>query len=262
MFRCTLALLVASSRALVTPGSSGRLLVCGGSGFLGREVCREAVSRGWAVTSLSRRGVNPEPGSTLDAVKWVAGDMSDAGLLTQLAADADAFVHSVGLLLDTESGLGGVNFITSGSRSVPAEGATYDTVMRDSAAALAAAAQSGATGGAETPLVYVSAAEAAWCESDGGKKLEAALPEFLGRYLSAKREAEALLQDTSGLRVVLARPSLMYDWTKLDVLAAALTCYLVITPSPLPDGRADSLPVLAWGAIACRSRAVRTSGAG
>jgi hypothetical protein len=66
---CTLALLVGSSRALVTPGSSGRLLVCGGSGFLGREVCREAVSRGWAVTSLSRRGVNPEPGSTLDAVK-------------------------------------------------------------------------------------------------------------------------------------------------------------------------------------------------
>ena len=218
MFRCTLALLVASSRALVTPGSSGRLLVCGGSGFLGREVCREAVSRGWAVTSLSRRGVNPEPGSTLDGVKWVAGDMSDADLLTKLAAEADAFVHSVGLLLDTESGLGGVNFITSGSRSVPAEGATYDTVMRDSAVALAAAAQSGVTGGAEMPLVYVSAAEVAWCESDGGKKLEAALPEFLGRYLSAKREAEALLQDTAGLRVVLARPSLMYDWGKLDVL--------------------------------------------
>ena len=42
---CTLALLVGSSRALVTPGSSGRLLVCGGSGFLGREVCREAVVR-------------------------------------------------------------------------------------------------------------------------------------------------------------------------------------------------------------------------
>lgn len=144
--------------------------------------------------------------------------MSDTGLLTELAAEADAFVHSVGLLLDRESGLGGVNFITSGSRSVPAEGATYDTVMRDSAAALAAAARSGATGGAERPLVYVSAAEAAWCESEGGQKLEAALPEFLGRYLSAKREAEALLQASSGLRVVLARPSLMYDWSKLDVL--------------------------------------------
>ena len=144
--------------------------------------------------------------------------MADTGLLTELAAEADAFVHSVGLLLDRESGLGGVNFITSGSRSVPAEGATYDTVMRDSAAALAAAARSGATGGAERPLVYVSAAEAAWCESEGGQKLEAALPEFLGRYLSAKREAEALLQASSGLRVVLARPSLMYDWSKLDVL--------------------------------------------
>lgn len=212
--------LLATANALVTPGSSGRLLVCGGSGFLGREVCREAVARGWAVTSLSRRGTNPEPGSTLDGVNWIAGDVSDAELLSTLAADADAFVHSIGLLLDAESGLGGLNFITSGSRSVPADGATYDSVMRKSADALLSAV-SQTKGGAERPLVYVSAAEAAWEDSDRGRSALAALPEFLQRYLVAKREAESLLlagEAAAGVRVVSARPSLMYDYTKLDVL--------------------------------------------
>ena len=51
-----------SAMALITPGCS-RLLVVGGSGYLGREVCRSAVKSGWSVTSLSRRGTNPEPES-------------------------------------------------------------------------------------------------------------------------------------------------------------------------------------------------------
>lgn len=46
-----------------TPGNGRRLLVLGGNGFVGREVCRLAVQRGFAVTSLSRRGENPEPGN-------------------------------------------------------------------------------------------------------------------------------------------------------------------------------------------------------
>ena len=116
----------------------------GGSGFLGRQVCKEAVGRGWEVTSLSRRGANPEPGDVaLECVTWVAGDAGDSALLEKLAAEADAFVHSVGLLLDAESGLGGLNFITSGSRSVPGDGATYDSVMRSTALALLSAVQVG-----------------------------------------------------------------------------------------------------------------------
>ena len=49
-----------------------RLLVLGGNGFVGREVCRLAVQRGFQVTSLSRRGENPEPGNQeLDQVPWL-----------------------------------------------------------------------------------------------------------------------------------------------------------------------------------------------
>ena len=90
--------LVLLTTSMVTP-TPPRLLVAGGTGFVGREICREAVNRGWSVTSLSRRGSNPEPGSALDAVDFVAGDAADAALLDKLTADADAVVHSVGALL-------------------------------------------------------------------------------------------------------------------------------------------------------------------
>ncbi len=198
-----------------------RLLVVGGSGFLGREVCREAVERGWSVTSLSRRGENPCPGSALDAVRWTAGDASDAALLGELSAQNDGFVHAVGMLLDDDSGLGWANPITSGSRSKVSAGATYDSVMRETALALLAAARASASG-TRRPFAYVSASEAGWADLDAGRWLEAKVaPSWLGRYLAAKRAVEAALsspEESSAVRPILARPSLMYNYGKLDVL--------------------------------------------
>ena len=75
-----LALLLALSQA----GEAMRLLVLGGSGYVGRQVCREAIQRGWAVTSLSRRGENPCPGTELDRVRWVKGNAADEQLLLSL----------------------------------------------------------------------------------------------------------------------------------------------------------------------------------
>ena len=92
------SVILTASMVTTTPP---RLLVAGGTGFVGREICREAVNRGWSVTSLSRRGSNPEPGSALDAVDFVAGDAADAALLDTLTADADAVAHSVGALQKT-----------------------------------------------------------------------------------------------------------------------------------------------------------------
>ena len=69
-------LFVGASRgaaALAATRGGRSLLVLGGSGFVGREVCRNAVERGYRVTSLSRRGVNPEPASALLAqVQWLS----------------------------------------------------------------------------------------------------------------------------------------------------------------------------------------------
>jgi len=200
-----------------------RLLVAGGSGYLGRQVCREAIQLGYSVTSLSRRGENPLPGTLLDQVEWVKGSASDSALLERLAYDADAFVHTIGLLLDAESGLAGLNFLTSGSRSVPAEGATYDSEMRGTALALLDAAQR-TKSGAERPFVFVSAAEAGWSENTLGSTIEGALRErdfFLPRYLDAKRAVEAALVEgasAASVRPIIARPSFMWDPSKVDIL--------------------------------------------
>lgn len=79
------------------------------------------------VTSLSRRGENPEPGNEdLDQVNWVKGDATDYGTVSSQVGDADAVVHAarmnhpaglnsspeaIGLLFDANSGLTNLNLI-------------------------------------------------------------------------------------------------------------------------------------------------------
>jgi nucleoside-diphosphate-sugar epimerase len=64
---------------LVPTVSGQRMLVLGGGGFAGREVCKNAVAQGYKVTSLTRRGENPEPNcELLQQVQWRSGDALDA----------------------------------------------------------------------------------------------------------------------------------------------------------------------------------------
>ncbi|KAJ1636872.1 hypothetical protein T492DRAFT_956830 [Pavlovales sp. CCMP2436] len=213
----------AISRAVLGAKAGRSVLVLGGSGYVGREVCRNAVQQGYRVTSLSRRGVNPEPNSAeLAEVNWVAGDATDPAVIKQLAGRADAAVHAIGLLFDAESGLGNFNFIVSGSRSVPGDTSTYDRITRLTAFNLISALKSkprlpGLS--KRTPLCFVSAAEAGWPEVEYGERVEALAPAWLVSYLAAKRLVEAELAASSGaIRPVVYRPSLIWDWKKLDVL--------------------------------------------
>ena len=89
----------------------------GGNGFVGREVCRLAVQRGFQalfwirigkqqVTSLSRRGENPEPGNEdLEQVNWVKGDATDYGTVSSQVNDADAVVHAAWTQPEPKHGL-------------------------------------------------------------------------------------------------------------------------------------------------------------
>ena len=71
-----------------------------------------------------------------------------------------------------------------------------------------------------TPFAFVSCAESGWPDVSGGSFVESNLaPEWLGRYLVAKRAVEAKLNDnTDKLRPIIYRPSLIWSWGKLDVL--------------------------------------------
>ena len=75
-----------------------KLLVTGGSGFIGRAVCALAVERGLAVTSLSRHGASlPTHTPTLEQVTWRKGSVFDAPVLESAVNDVGAVVHCVGI---------------------------------------------------------------------------------------------------------------------------------------------------------------------
>eukprot|EP00403_Amphidinium_massartii_P023291 CAMPEP_0178402120 /NCGR_PEP_ID=MMETSP0689_2-20121128/16671_1 /TAXON_ID=160604 /ORGANISM="Amphidinium massartii, Strain CS-259" /LENGTH=302 /DNA_ID=CAMNT_0020022997 /DNA_START=163 /DNA_END=1071 /DNA_ORIENTATION=+ len=205
----------------MTTAAGKKLLVIGGTGYVGKEVVKNAVQRGFEVTAMSRRGENPDPGdSDLSSVRWVKGDATNYDTVNSLVGDADAVVHACGLLFDANSGLANLNIIVSGSGSLPADDSTYDRITRLTAFNVieAVSKKLKMPFSAPTPVAFVSCAEAGWTDVTLGPQVEQIVPEFLREYLVAKRAVEARLATEGSIRPVVVRPSLIWDWTKLDVL--------------------------------------------
>lgn len=200
-----------------------RLLVIGGTGFVGSEVCKNAVEAGYTVTALSRRGQNPDPSNELlQQVEWCAGDALDEKTVSAYLSKADAVVHAIGLLFDVDSGLVGLNNVVSGSKSKPGDASTYDNITRKTAFTMIQALQKRpALPFVQTeriPFAFISCAEAGWPDVQFGEAVDEAAPEWLKRYLAAKRAVEAKLGASDRLRPIIMRPSLIWTWSKLDVL--------------------------------------------
>merc|ERR1711871_504093 len=111
----------------------------------------------------------------------------------------------------------------SGSGSKPGPESTYDNITRKTAMNLLQAVKSKFSNpfaSEKFPLMFVSAAEAGWPEVAGGPQVEEYLaPEWLVKYLAAKRAVEsALMSSTDKIRPAIFRPSLIWNWRKLDVL--------------------------------------------
>lgn len=207
------------------PGAGKKILVLGGNGFVGREVCKVAVERGYEVISLSRRGENPEPANPLlTQVKWVKGNAVDSATVSGLVNEVDAVVHAIGLLFDVNSGLTNLNLVVSGSKSFPDADSTYDVVTRKTAFNLISAVKNRLRMpfSPPTPVLFVSAAEAGWPDVKWGPEVEQKFaPSWLKEYLIAKRAVEAEIQSSPDqIRAVIFRPSLIWSWTKFDVLPA------------------------------------------
>ena len=118
--------------ALSTTSSAKRLLVLGGTGFVGNEIIRQAQLNDFEVVSVSRRGrlYDEETDQTSNSrVVWVKGDAGDPTNLQRIVNENgpfDACVHTIGLLLDNESGFSEFNKLVSGSGSEPGPESTYD----------------------------------------------------------------------------------------------------------------------------------------
>lgn len=210
-----------------------KVTVFGGTGYVGSAVCERLVKRGHEVTAVSRRGLNPKPDSEeLSQVNWVQGDATNIKTVEAALKDSDAAVHSIGLLFDVDSGLGNLNKIVSGSGSVPGEASTYDAITRATAFNVINSIEKKQSlninsilskSGNRYPFCFVSAAEAGWPDVPFGKTLDEKLaPAWLNKYLVAKRTVESRLTESNekkgSIRSAIFRPSLIWDWTKFDVL--------------------------------------------
>ena len=214
-----------TAAAPAAAASGKRLLVLGGNGFVGREVCLNAVDAGWTVTSLSRRGESPDAEDPrLSQVAWCAGDATDAETVRSLVDQSDAVIHAIGLLFDVNSGLTALNNVVSGSRSQAGAESTYDNITRKTACHVIDAlnARELAAGAPPTPFGFVSCAEAGWPDVRFGDRVEKLAPDWLCRYLAAKRAVEAQLgikgPAPEKIRPVIVRPSFIWNWKKLDIL--------------------------------------------
>lgn len=72
-----------------------RVVVLGGSGFVGSAICKAAVSKGIEVVSLSRSGRPTYPGSWVDQVTWASGDVFYANW-DEVLVGATAVVSTLG----------------------------------------------------------------------------------------------------------------------------------------------------------------------
>ncbi|KAL6600353.1 hypothetical protein ACP70R_045153 [Stipagrostis hirtigluma subsp. patula] len=79
-----------------TPPSPDKLLVLGGSGFLGSHVCQEALDRGFAVSSLNRSGKPSISESWTDKVIWNQGDLLEPASFKDAMDGVSAVVSCVG----------------------------------------------------------------------------------------------------------------------------------------------------------------------
>jgi nucleoside-diphosphate-sugar epimerase len=78
--------------------ANARVLVTGGTGFLGAYIIRQLVERGYAVRAIRRGRTQPAfiPRSTWDSVEWVTGDILDIMGIEEAVDGMDAIVHAAG----------------------------------------------------------------------------------------------------------------------------------------------------------------------
>lgn len=194
------------------------VMVLGGNGYVGSAITKCLNKAGCSVVTVGRSstGTSTSPLTThveCDLTKQTPNLSNLLSTTPHSPSDLTCVVHAIGCLLDTQSGLGNLNKLASGTKRDPS--GTYDDVTLGTARnAIDMISASKSVDGAECPcdkFVFVSAAEAGWNEDNGGAIVESLLaPEWLKRYLSAKRSAEELVRD-SCMGGYVIRPSIVYS---------------------------------------------------
>lgn len=77
---------------------SKRIIVLGGSGFIGAVTCARLAQAGWRVTVPTRRGVHARTVQTLPGVDVIEADVTDAAALARLLPGHEAVVNLIAIL--------------------------------------------------------------------------------------------------------------------------------------------------------------------
>jgi NADH dehydrogenase len=206
--------------AVVTPARQ-RVLVTGGSGFVGRHVVAHLAAAGHFVVVLTRRRARVRHLLLLPTVQVVEGDPFDAATLARLTRGMTAAVNLVGVL--------------------HARGRdTFERVHVELPRALAAACRS--TG--VTRIVHMSALRAH--------------PDAPSAYLRSKAAGEAAIT-SSGLAATIFRPSVIFgrEDAFLNMFAQLARWFPVI---PLAGAQARFQPVYVANVATCFVRALDDNG--
>lgn len=188
------------------------LIILGGTGFLGRFICKTAIQKDWIVTSISRKGALNDNQYDMNElfwirqVNWCKGDLNDFGSIENYIKSASAVVYSLGILLENgyKRFLSGKDNIFSFFQLSQSENLRYDQLNRDFAIQVA---EKVSQLNKNIPFVYLSAADA--------------FPGIPKRYIESKREAEDYICSISNIRPIIIRPSFMYSKERLISLPLA-----------------------------------------
>ncbi|KZT56999.1 NAD(P)-binding protein [Calocera cornea HHB12733] len=235
------------------------LLVVGGNGFLGSNVCKAAVAKGWKVTSISKSG-KPYISSSghtpawTKQVNWNAASANEPKTYAHLLPGVTSVVHTLGILLEGKykAGIGGAlsALATAHSPNPLKKGGSdsYEAINRDSAISVL-----------NTLLDVPSDNERAFAYISAADIFRPLIPE---RYITSKREAEYAIQlrskaEGSHLRALLFRPGFMFHphtrpfstpvASLLDLCATLSSCVPSFLPSPprilrtLPFGQVQGM---------------------
>ncbi|RMZ89504.1 hypothetical protein DV736_g3281, partial [Chaetothyriales sp. CBS 134916] len=255
---------MASASASAGPARK-KIVVAGGSGFLGSRICRSAVGRGWNVTSISRSGEPSWQLVTASAtapawskqVQWAQGDILQPPTYTALLKDAHAVVHTMGILLEAdykgllsgkESPLSAFQRAFSASPK-PGSGAR-NPLDRQSDQGQDQDLGNGQKAGQityelmnrDSAITLASAAQDAGVACFIYISAAAGAPLLPARYITTKRAAEsAIANNLTQLRSIFFRPGFMYDSSRKVTLPIAASGVVGSTVNELVGGKLSSL---------------------
>ncbi len=163
-----------------------KILVTGGDGFIGMEICRIASERGYEVVSIARQGrplLVSEPWT--ERVNWVAANALQPESWREHLQECDAVIHCVGIASEK-----------------PEQGITFERLNDDATEVVAWEAEH-----AGVPrFVFLSAA------TD--------LPFISHRFIESKRRAENALRGRA-IRESILRPAFVYGPRRPSSMAVA-----------------------------------------